>query len=63
MKNNNNLAYLLGYFSLGILFIYYIRKEVDILNTQTTINLSILKRFNVTGLEMDSPTQTVFTKH
>lgn len=49
-----------GDFSLGILFIYYIRKEADILETQTTMNLHILRRFNEHGLEMAFPTQTVY---
>lgn len=49
-----------GDFSLGILFIYYIKKESDILQTQSTINLQILKRFNENGLEMAFPTQTVY---
>lgn len=49
-----------GDFSLGILFIYYIRKEADILETQTKINLAILRRFNAEGLEMAFPTQTVY---
>lgn len=49
-----------GDFSLGILFIYYIRKEADILNTQTAMNLDILKKFNAAGLEMAFPTQTVY---
>lgn len=49
-----------GDFSLGILFIYYIKKEADILNTQTAMNLDILKKFNEAGLEMAFPTQTVY---
>ena len=49
-----------GDFSLGILFIYYIRKEADILETQTVMNLAILRRFNEHGLEMAFPTQTVY---
>ena len=48
-----------GDFSLGITFIYYIRKGADILQTQTDINLAILKRFGAEGLEMAFPTQTV----
>lgn len=51
-----------GDFSLGIMFIYYIKKESDILNTQTEINLEILKRFNANGLEMAFPTQTLYHK-
>lgn len=49
-----------GDFSLGILFIYYIKKEADILNTQTAMNLDILKKFNEASLEMAFPTQTVY---
>ncbi len=49
-----------GDFSLGILFIYYIRKEADILETQTVMNLAILRKFNEKGLEMAFPTQTVY---
>jgi len=50
-----------GDFSLGILFIYYIKKGADILNTQTNINLEILKQFNQNKLEFAFPTQTIFT--
>ncbi len=49
-----------GDFSLGILFIYYIKPGVDILETQTKINLDILKTFNEKGLEMAFPTQTIY---
>lgn len=52
-----------GDFSLGILYIYYIKKESDILQTQTQINLEILKQFNEAGLEMAFPTQTIYTKN
>jgi MscS family membrane protein len=51
-----------GDFALGILFIYRIKKEGDILQTQTDINLEILKRFNAEGLEFAFPTQTIFKK-
>ena len=51
-----------GDFALGILFIYRIKKEADILGTQTDINLEILKKFNDEGLEFAFPTQTVFKK-
>lgn len=51
-----------GDFALGILFVYYIKKESDILNTQTEINLAILTKFNANGLEMAFPTQTIYTK-
>ncbi len=51
-----------GDFSLGIMFIYHIKKDFDILNTQTEMNLAILKEFNANGLEMAFPTQTIYTK-
>lgn len=51
-----------GDFSLGILFIYYIKKESDILNTQTEMNLAILKQFSENGLDMAFPTQTIYHK-
>ncbi|MBD3636849.1 MAG: mechanosensitive ion channel family protein [Crocinitomicaceae bacterium] len=49
-----------GDFSLGIIVIYYIKKGADILETQTKMNLTILKRFNEAGLEMAFPTQTIY---
>lgn len=51
-----------GDFSLGIIFIYYIKKDNDILGTQTKINLEILNTFNEKGLEFAFPTQTIFKK-
>lgn len=51
-----------GDFSLGILFIYYIKKEADIMDTQTTMNLTILKQFTEHGLDMAFPTQTIYNK-
>lgn len=52
-----------GDFALGIIFIYYIRKEADILQTQTDINLDILTKFNGAGLNMAFPTQTIYNVH
>ncbi|MDA3838702.1 MAG: mechanosensitive ion channel family protein [Candidatus Delongbacteria bacterium] len=51
-----------GDFSMGILFIYYIKKEADIFETQSKINLQILKQFNKNGLEFAFPTQTIYKK-
>jgi MscS family membrane protein len=51
-----------GDFSLGILFIYYIKKDADILGSQTAMNLDILRKFNSAGLDMAFPTQTVYHK-
>jgi MscS family membrane protein len=49
-----------GDFAMNILFIYYIRKEADILDTQTEINMAILTKFNDNGLEFAFPTQTLY---
>jgi MscS family membrane protein len=49
-----------GDFSLGIIFIYYIKKESDVMDTQTTMNLTILKQFAEHGLDMAFPTQTIY---
>lgn len=51
-----------GDFSLNITFIYYIKKEADIMETQTWMNLEILKRFNAAGLDFAFPSQTIYTK-
>lgn len=67
--SNNNVEdnYLVSFnafgdFALGLLFIYYIKKDSDILDTQTEINLAILSKFSENGLEMAFPTQTIYTK-
>ena len=51
-----------GDFALNILFIYYIRKEANNLDTKTAINMDILERFNAAGLEFAFPSQTIYTK-
>ena len=51
-----------GDFSLNILFIYYIKKESDIMVTQSNINMQILKRFAAEGLDFAFPSQTIYTK-
>lgn len=49
-----------GDFALGVLFIYYIKKEADVLQTQTDVNLEILRQFNKAGLSFAFPSQTVY---
>lgn len=49
-------------FSLGIQFIYYIRKEADIFATQTRIHLELMRRFASAGLEFAYPTQVEYSK-
>lgn len=51
-----------GDFSLGILFIYYIKKDADIFATQSKMSLLILERFNAAGLDFAFPTQTILTQ-
>ena len=51
-----------GDFAMNILFIYYIKKEADILATMTDINMAILETFNESGLEFAFPTQTLYNK-
>lgn len=49
-------------FSMNILFIYYIKKGSNILQTQTDINMQILDLFNKNNLNFAFPTQTIYTK-
>lgn len=51
-----------GDFSMGILFIYFIKPEGDILQVQTEMNMEILRQFNAAGLEFAYPTQTIYRK-
>lgn len=49
-----------GDFALNIMCIYYIKSGADIPETQTEINLEILRQFNANGLEFAFPTQTLY---
>jgi MscS family membrane protein len=51
-----------GASALGLIFIYYIKKDADILITQSEINLEIKRKFEENGLEMAFPTQTIYTR-
>ncbi len=51
-----------GDFSLGILFIYHIRKEVDVFAAIREMNMDVLKRFNKNELSFAFPSQTIYTK-
>jgi len=48
--------------AMNILFIYYIKKGANILETQTEMSMEILKQFNKNKLDFAYPTQTIFTK-
>jgi len=50
-----------GESSLNIIYIYYIRKEADIIGTQSAVNMEILRRFNAEDLEFAFPTRTLYT--
>lgn len=51
-----------GASALNILFIYYIRKDADILGTMSAMNMEILTRFNAAGLDFAFPTETHYVK-
>jgi MscS family membrane protein len=51
-----------GDFSLNIFFAYYISPSASILDTQTSMNLAIYKRFAEAGLDFAFPSQTVYHK-
>lgn len=51
-----------GDFSMGILFIYYIKPTSDIFKTQTAMNMAILRQFNEEGLDFAYPTQMIYKK-
>ena len=50
-----------GDFAMNILLIYYIKKDADIMETQTEVNMEVLRLFNAAGLEFAFPTQTLYT--
>lgn len=47
-------------YALNITFIYYIKKGCDLFQTPSEMNLEILERFNVEGLKLAYPSQTIF---
>ena len=51
-----------GDFAMNLLLIYYIKKDADIVGTQTAINLAILEKFNAEGWEFAFPTQTIYSQ-
>ena len=51
-----------GESAMNILFVYFIRKDADILATQTAVNLAILERLSAAGLKFAYPTRTLYTK-
>lgn len=49
-----------GDFSLNMMMIYYIKKDEDVLEVPSQVNLEILEKFNAEGLAFAFPTQTIF---
>jgi len=47
-------------FALAITFIYFIRKDADVMETPSQVNTEILRAFNASGLQFAFPTQTVY---
>lgn len=52
-----------GDFSMIISYIYFIKKESDIFETTSKVNLAILSNFNNAGLDFAFPTQTIYLKN
>lgn len=46
--------------ALGIMYIYYIEKQGDILRVTSNMNMEILDSFNKAGLEFAFPTRTIY---
>lgn len=46
--------------ALGIMYIYYIQKQGDILGVTSNMNMEILDSFNKAGLEFAFPTRTIY---
>lgn len=47
-------------FALVITFVYFIRKNADVMETPSQVNTEILRAFNEAGLQFAYPTQTVY---
>ncbi len=49
--------------ALIITYIYFIKKEADIMNTISKVNTEILDQFNAAGLDFAFPTRTVYIEN
>lgn len=47
-------------FALVITFIYFIKKDADVMETPSQVNTEILRSFNAAGLQFAFPTQTIY---
>jgi MscS family membrane protein len=63
LEKTCNVAFnVFGDSALNIVFVYFISKDADILNTTSAVNMAILERFNAAGLEFAFPTRTIYSK-
>ena len=46
-------------FSLDIKFIFWVKKDADVMDVPSQVNLEILRAFNESGLDFAFPTQTI----
>jgi MscS family membrane protein len=49
--------------ALTITFIYFIKKEADVMETPSKVNMTILEEFNAAGLNFAFPTRTVYIEN
>ncbi len=49
--------------ALVITFIYYVKKQGDVMETPSDVNTEILRAFNASGLQFAFPTQTIYIKN
>lgn len=48
--------------AMVVKYIYYIKKDMDIMATKTAVNMKILERFTEAKLDFAFPTQTIYTQ-
>ena len=48
--------------AMVIKYIYYIKKEADIMATKTAVNMKILEKFTEAKLDFAFPSQTIYTQ-
>lgn len=49
-------------FALVITFVYFIRRDADVMETPSLVNSEILRAFNAAGLQFAYPTQTIYVE-
>ena len=64
VENDNIVSTFLSFgdSALIIRLVYYIKKDSGIYDTQSAINMEILKQFTSAGLDFAFPSQTIYTK-